>query len=275
MNPLTKDLADSVEAMDLHPRTKRNVRMQYRLAVNTIIPWLKRAGVMVTEPAVCEIGCAEGGVLAAFSELGAVKALGTDIQGALLTQISRPIWESLAIPMEFSLHDVIYEDIPDQWQGVFDIVLLRDVIEHLDDPSVALKNISRLLKPGGVVVVTFPPYTSAFGGHQQLTGTIGGALPFIHMLPWFLFKHIVEAGDPTNKEELERLHSIRCSAIGVAEAAGNAGLNIIDERYFALRPVFKWKYQIGIPVFEVTKISSLPFVKSLAMEAAFLLQKPR
>ena len=274
MSPLHLDLADRVAQMDLHPRTIRNVRMQYRLAVHTLIPWLEQHGLLQPRAAVCEIGCAEGGVLAAFAERGASLTLGTDIQGALLSQISDPLWQSLGLPMEFTQHDVIYEDIPVEWRGRFSIVLLRDVIEHLDDPTIALKNIARLLTPGGVVVVTFPPYTSPFGGHQQLMGTKAGASPFLHMLPWSIFSNFVRKGNPVNQEELERLHVIRCTALGVIKAAKDAGLLVLGERYFALRPVFRWKYQRPIPSLEVTAIRSLPFVRSLAMEAAFIFQLP-
>ncbi|MBK6291315.1 MAG: class I SAM-dependent methyltransferase [Ignavibacteria bacterium] len=274
MSPLPKDLVDQVAQMDLHPRTIRNVRMQYRLAEHTLIPWLRGLGQLPTNAAVCEIGCAEGGVLAAFAQLGASYTLGTDIQGALLTQISDPLWRGLGLNMEFTQHDVIYEEIPPEWRARFDIVLLRDVIEHLDDPAIALKNIARLLKPGGVVLVTFPPYTSAFGGHQQLMGTKAGAIPFLHMLPWSVFGGFVKGGDPVNQEELERLHTIRCSARKVLSSAHAAGLRVRSERYFGLRPVFRWKYQRPIPSFEITALRSIPGVRALAMEAAFVFQLP-
>ncbi|MFM8770597.1 MAG: class I SAM-dependent methyltransferase [Candidatus Kapaibacterium sp.] len=269
------DPVDTISTMDLHPRTIRNVRMQYRLAQHTLIPWMESLAVLPPNAAVCEIGCAEGGVLAAYVDRGATKALGTDIQEPLLRIISQPVWSGLGYDITFTQHDVIYDEIPDEWKATFDVVLLRDVIEHLDDAGVALKNIARLLKPGGVVVVTFPPYTSPFGGHQQLLSTKLGSLPFVHLLPWPLFRSIIRGGDPDNQEELERLHRIRCSASKVANAAHRAGLDIISQRYFALRPVFRWKYQRPIPSFEVTSLRWLPLVKDLAMEVAFILRTPQ
>lgn len=269
------DPVDTISKMDLHPRTIRNVRMQYRLAQHTLIPWMESLRVLPPNAAVCEIGCAEGGVLAAYVDHGATKALGTDIQEPLLRIISQPVWSGLGYDITFTQHDVIYDDIPDDWKATFDVVLLRDVIEHLDDAGVALKNIARLLKPGGVVVVTFPPYTSPFGGHQQLLSTKLGSLPFVHLLPWPLFRTIIRGGDPDNQEELERLHRIRCSASKVSDAAHRAGMDVISQRYFALRPVFRWKYQRPIPSFEVTSLRWLPLVKDLAMEVAFILQTPQ
>lgn len=264
------DIAESVASMDLHPRTKRNIRMQYKLAVHTLIPWLQKLHKLPENAAVCEIGCAEGGVLAAFVQRGTSLAVGTDIQGRLLTDISQPVMHKYGLNITFTEHDVIYDEIPDEWKQKFDVVLLRDVIEHLDDPAIALQNIKRIIKPDGVVLITFPPYSSAYGGHQQLLGTKLGAIPFVHLLPNVIFTKIIAGGEVTNQEELHRLHKIRCSAKKVLSAAKKAGYSVVDQRYFGLRPVFRWKYQRPIPIMEVTAIKDLPFVKEIAMECAFV-----
>jgi len=275
--PLTSTPNDPVEiisGMDWIPRTKRNFRMQYRLAVHTLIPWLETLNALPNNAAVCEIGCAEGGVLDAFVERGTSFALGTDIMAPLLEQISGPIAEKLGLEVTFAHHDVIYDEIPEVWRERFDVVLLRDVIEHLDDAGIALRNISRIMKPGGVILITFPPYLSAYGGHQQLLGTKAGAIPWVHLLPKGLFYKIIDGGDPMNQEELRRLHRIRCSADGIRKDAKGAGLQLLDERYFGLRPVFRWKYDRNIPSFEVTPLKGIKPVRALAMETAFVFRKP-
>jgi SAM-dependent methyltransferase len=269
-----RDISQFANDLPILERTKRNIRMQYYLAKHTLIPWLKKKVDIPTNCNVCEIGCAEGGVLAAFAELGWGHALGTDVQKELLDTVSAPIMKQYGAAIEFTAHDVLYDSIPEHWKGAFTIVLLRDVIEHLDDPELALRNILRLLPSGGVVVVTFPPYTSAFGGHQQLLENVWGGFPFIHLLPRVLFAKIVSSGNIINQEEVWRLHRIRCSAKNVLTAAKNAGYNVVDERYFALRPVFRYKYQRSIPTFELTSLSWLPFVQELSMECAFIFRKP-
>jgi 2-polyprenyl-3-methyl-5-hydroxy-6-metoxy-1,4-benzoquinol methylase len=40
--------------------------------------------------------------------------------------------------------------------GIFDVVTLFDMIERVEDPNQMLRNISRLLKPGGMLVLTVP-----------------------------------------------------------------------------------------------------------------------
>lgn len=42
----------------------------------------------------------------------------------------------------------------------FDIVTMWDVIEHLPDPRAELREINRVLKPGGLLVITTPDFTS-------------------------------------------------------------------------------------------------------------------
>lgn len=268
------DLSDRVEQMEWIPRTKRNFRMQYRLAVHTLIPWLERLNALPQRASVCEIGCAEGGVLDAFVQHGAGFALGTDIMAPLLEEVSTPIAQALDLDVSFVHHDVIYDAIPEAWQERFDVVVLRDVIEHLDDAAVALRNIARIMRPGGVILITFPPYLSAYGGHQQLLGTALGSLPWVHLLPRSIFFWMIDQGDSMNKEELRRLHRIRCSASQILHDAKNAGLSLVDERYFGLRPVFRWKYNKPIPTLELTPLKNLPLVRTLGMETALVFRNP-
>jgi len=274
-SPSNHDPVRAIKSAALHPRTTRNWISQFKLAQGTLIPWLASRGVSCAGASVAEIGCAEGGVLMACVEAGASYALGTDIQGQLLREVTTNCASIAGYSVDLTEHDVIYEDIPDHWQGRFDLVMLRDVIEHLDDTSIALRNIKRLLKPGGVLLLTFPPYTSPYGGHQQLLDTRIAKLPFIHMLPRAIFQKFINKTTTVNKEEVERLAVIRLSADRVRTAAVEEGYAILDQRYFALRPVFRWKYnRPWIPTLEITSLSRLRIVRALAMEAAFLLRVP-
>jgi SAM-dependent methyltransferase len=46
------------------------------------------------------------------------------------------------------------------WGSIFDCCLLLDVLEHLEQPSLALSQVARVLKAGGQLVVTVPNWTN-------------------------------------------------------------------------------------------------------------------
>lgn len=48
----------------------------------------------------------------------------------------------------------------------FDVVLALDVLEHLDDDDTGLEQIMRLLRPGGLLVITVPALPSLWGGQD-------------------------------------------------------------------------------------------------------------
>jgi len=57
--------------------------------------------------------------------------------------------------------------VPDGWA---DVVLLLDVLEHLDDDAAALATARRALAPGGLLVVTVPAYRWLWSDHDVALG---------------------------------------------------------------------------------------------------------
>jgi SAM-dependent methyltransferase len=51
--------------------------------------------------------------------------------------------------------------------GTFDAVTALDVIEHIQDDRRALEEISRVLRPGGILVATVPAYQFLWGRHDE------------------------------------------------------------------------------------------------------------
>jgi SAM-dependent methyltransferase len=50
---------------------------------------------------------------------------------------------------------------------IFDIGVALDVLEHIDDDATALKNIHRVMKPGGKVIITVPAFMSLWSDHDK------------------------------------------------------------------------------------------------------------
>lgn len=84
----------------------------------------------------------------------------------------------------------------------FDVILCSEVLEHLPDPVKALYEFSRILKPGGKIILTAP---LGSGIHQEPYHFYGGYTPF-----WYE-KYLGEAGFETIVIE-ENAGSIRACA---------------------------------------------------------------
>lgn len=69
--------------------------------------------------------------------------------------------------------------------GTFDVVLCTEVLEHVPEPICAVKEISRVLKPGGQLFLTAP---LGSGLHQEPFHFYGGYTPY------FYKRFLLEAG---------------------------------------------------------------------------------
>lgn len=272
----TLDLSDILaQNPTIRPNEKYYWTYQYRLAHQTLVPQLLQDEAFHPGAAVAEIGCAEAGVLTAFIQAGASAALGTDIEAGRLESgknILNAINPDLAHRLTLSTHNVLFDALQPEWQGAFDLVILRDVIEHLDDTFLALHNIRRLLKPGGALFVEFPPYTSPFGGHQHLLKNFWGKIPYIHLLPRPLLRWCTRSGwHPVDIEEVRRLKTIALTPKKFLHAARKAGYTVTHERYYLFRPVYAIKF--GLPVIALTGLRHIPGITTLfSMEANYVLR---
>jgi SAM-dependent methyltransferase len=53
-------------------------------------------------------------------------------------------------------------------EGAFDLVVSLDVIEHLQDDAGALRELRRVTRPGGALLVTVPAYQWLWSGHDEV-----------------------------------------------------------------------------------------------------------
>ncbi len=247
-------------------------RYQYELGRDIIVPYFQKNICEIKGKKIAEIGSAEGGVLHSFVRAGAEYGLGTDIAKNRL-ESGRKVSAAAQLNVEFTSHNILYDEIPSKWQNYFDIVILRDVIEHLSETELAIVRIRELLREGGFLYVTFPPYRSPYGGHQHtLAGNFITKLPYIHLFPDFIFKKMISSGRQIDQEETLRLREIRLSSKKFKECVYSAGLTIAKEDYYLLRPVFQKKF--GLPSLKIGAIGKIPFFGDfLSLECMYVLKK--
>jgi SAM-dependent methyltransferase len=105
---------------------------------------------------ILDIGCGDGLFFDKLSPFGRVE--GVEPDAALLSPGGR--WRHV-------IHAVPF-DPGFQPEHRYDVVLMLDVLEHLEDPDTALRHACRLLSPRGIVVITVPAFQWLWTRHDEL-----------------------------------------------------------------------------------------------------------
>lgn len=108
-----------------------------------------------------EIGCGAGNLLLQASVRGSFP-VALDLAMQSLTFVRSRLREArsgLEAPIGFACTQAVGERLPLADES-FDCVLLSEVIEHLKAPKISIREASRVLRPGGRLLVTTPNYRS-------------------------------------------------------------------------------------------------------------------
>jgi len=104
---------------------------------------------------VLDAGCGTGELLAEVQRLNPdARLLGIELAQSRVEAAQRRLGSAADIRQGSITGSSPFE------QGCVDIILVTEVLEHLKDPVACLKNLLMLLKPDGVVIVTFPNATA-------------------------------------------------------------------------------------------------------------------
>ena len=155
-----------------------------------IVPFIQEIKPIDNTLHVLEIGCGEAGNLKPFLDLGC-KCVGVDFSSPKIEK-GNAYYASHLFSGNIRL---ISEDIykTNEFDHQFDIVVIRDVIEHIHDQDKFLSMLKNLVAPNAVVFFAFPPWQNPFGGHQQIcVSKFLSLLPYFHLLPVVLYKAILK-----------------------------------------------------------------------------------
>jgi SAM-dependent methyltransferase len=109
---------------------------------------------------IIDIGCGGGGMMNFLRQRGIKDVSGIDVSPEAINYCNKR-----------GLTEVVVADaqknIPFP-SGTFDVVMASDVLEHLQDPLLALGEWKRLLKPGGHLVVFVPAFMFLWSKHDDI-----------------------------------------------------------------------------------------------------------
>ncbi len=190
---------------------------------------------------VLEVGGGEFGLLQALDEYGAY-CTGIDISKSRV-DFAKKIHRQRRI--KFFVGDICdHESIATQC-GLFDIIVLRDVIEHIPQQEKALVVCSELLKPNGLLFLSFPPFYSPFGGHQQNL-KVGKRMPFIHVLPGRIYQFLLKCihASPPSIRALMNTRSNRVTIPRILKINPRLPFAYEFKKCYIIRPDFEIRYKL-------------------------------
>jgi len=238
-----------------------------------LIPYLSDIVSIDKNLRILEIGCGEGGNLIPFVDMGC-EVVGVDIG-------KKRIDNAIAF---FSEHEnasntkFIYSDIYDcdDELGKFDLIFLRDVIEHIPNQAKFMAFVKRFLKEDAVIFFAFPPWMNPFGGHQQVCKSKWmSKFIYSHLLPRFLYRGFLKlAKEP--KERIEGLMEVRDTGISIERfrrIQRRKKYKIAKHSYYLVNPSYQVKFGIK-PRKVIFPFRNIPWLRNFYTTAYYIALKP-
>lgn len=228
-----------------------------------VLPFIEETKQVGKGVNVMEIGCGEGGVLVPFMEKGAY-CVGVDLNPLRIDLANKFFAADVAAgKIEFLYKNVYDDDFLQRFKGFFDVIILKDAIEHIPNQEKFIPYLKNFLKEGGQVFFGFPPWYMPFGGHQQICEHKIGMMPWYHILPKPIYKSIVKMiGEPEGVvNELMDIYDTQITIERFEKIVRNSGMKFINKRHFLINPIYKYKFGWQ-PRKQFGFISAIPFVRN-------------
>lgn len=229
-----------------HQRRERYFDHQYRVTRDHVLPFVELSGLLPAEARVLEIGCGEAGVLQAFLERGAI-AVGVDRSAPRLARGKELLAEHVSAGRLTLLHQDAQElGSHTEYQSYFDLIVLKDVIEHVDDRPGLFAVMRRLLRPGGRIFLAFPPWRMPFGGHQQICRSwVLSRTPYFHLLPSSIYRSLLGLfrEQPARIESLMDTKRTGLHSADFESLVQDAGFQVASQRFYAINPMYGYRFR--------------------------------
>jgi 2-polyprenyl-3-methyl-5-hydroxy-6-metoxy-1,4-benzoquinol methylase len=166
---------------------------QWGIDANADTPWHRMIRRHLTSEdlqhrRILEIGCGRGDFSCwlARQTNGSSELIAADFSATAVNK-GREFAHSEGLKLQFEVMDI--QNIAHR-DASFDLVFSCETIEHVPDPARAIRELARVLRPGGNLILTTPNYFNAMGlyrGYMRMKGTpfteTGQPINNFNMLP--------------------------------------------------------------------------------------------
>ncbi len=227
-----------------------------------ILPFIESVRKIESGMNVLEIGCGEGGNLKPFLDKGC-RCVGVDFS-KIKIELGREFYANHPLVDNLQL---ISENIYNtkEFDASFDLIILRDVIEHIHDQDKFFGLMKTLMAPNGIAFFAFPPWQNPFGGHQQICeNKLMSALPYYHLLPASIYKAVLKTFGESDAKIITLLE-IKETGISIErfeKLFRKNGYRQILKTLFFINPNYEIKF--GLKPRKLSSIiASIPGVRNL------------
>jgi SAM-dependent methyltransferase len=225
-----------------------------------VIPFISNILEITSKITIAEIGCGEAGNLKPFLNIGC-KVVGVDfsrakIENAIKFYENHPLKDNLSL-----LNENIYNIASDKLEK-FDLIFMRDTLEHIHKQDEFLSHIRPFLKPNGIIFLSFPPWRMPFGGHQQVCeNKFLSKLPYFHILPKPLYRLVLKLFGET-ESKITALLEVKETGISIhrfKKIIATAKFTIEKECLYLINPNYEIKFKLKVRKLPV--ILNIPFLR--------------
>lgn len=258
---------------EFHSDRKRYFEMQIENAEKYVLPFIEKKFPVKMGMRVLEIGAGEGGVLKAFVNKGCT-GVAVELDSTRVRAGKQWLNEDIEKgKLSFFVND-IYKSSVETLGGRFDIIVLKDVIEHIHDQEKLISWLHSFLKPGGVIFFGFPPWQMPYGGHQQMCEHGLSKMPYIHLLPVALYRWLLKLfkEHPSNIDNLLEVKETGISIERFEKIIRKTNYITLEKTHYAINPIYQYKFGWK-PRKQFSFIQALPYVRNYLTTCVYYLVK--
>lgn len=259
---------------EFHADRKRYFEIQVENCKKYVLPFIEEKFPIKPGMRILEIGCGEAGVLKPFLDKGCT-AVGVEFDLPRLDLANEMLKDEVAAgKISFIGKDIYLVDAEKELGGRFDLIILKDVIEHIHDQPKLIKEMQRFLLPNGCIFFGFPPWQMPFGGHQQVCNNKWlSKMPYYHLLPRGIYKWLLQR----KGENVEALLEIRDTGISIERferISKETGYNIINKTHYLFNPIYEYKFNIKARK-QLPILRDIPWLRNFFTTCVYYLITPK
>lgn len=136
-----------VDMQTIAHMTRNEADMAFKKRVQTIFEWINPQD----EDVILDCACGRGFYLNMFRYVSQCTLVGLELDWPVIQKAQQNVGHLPGLLLNNA--NIYHLPYPD---NTFDGVILSEILEHIDDDVAGLKEVYRVLKPGGVVAITVP-----------------------------------------------------------------------------------------------------------------------